>query len=168
MNYALFERVREIIVRNTGFSSEIILPTSTLSDHDGIDSLTQLEIIMDIEDSFNIVIPDDVVQKITSINDMLKYLEIGSEPSADLMPEPANRTDEFCQKLVNGQIEVADIPDEAFVAVTERAKFSLPRPTMQAVVHRLEGLIAEKEQVLIQKRCETAELEQQIQQNKET
>lgn len=55
-----------------------------------------------IEDSFNVVIPDDVAQKMTSINHTLKYLEIGSEPSTDLMSEPTSRTDESCQKLVNG------------------------------------------------------------------
>ena len=71
----MFEKVRSIIVRQTGLCPESILPTSALTDHEGIDSLDQVEIILDIEDTFDIDIPDEVAERMNSVSDILKYLE---------------------------------------------------------------------------------------------
>lgn len=81
------------------------------------------------------------------------------------------KVDEFCTKLVNGEIQVSEIPDALFVAVLKRAIYDLPAPTMEAAVERLNstvdrlrGEISQKEELLAQKRRELDELEQKTQQ----
>lgn len=70
-----FNTVRDVIVKQTGTSPENVLTTSMLSDFDGFDSLTLVEIIMAIEEEFDVVIPDDAAQRINSIDDILDYLK---------------------------------------------------------------------------------------------
>lgn len=83
MDYAVFEVIREIIAEQTGISAENISPTTILSDNRDIDSIDQVEIIMGVEDAFNIVIPDEVAQKMTAVSDLLKYLDAKSETEVD-------------------------------------------------------------------------------------
>lgn len=83
MDYAVFEVIREIIAEQTGISAENISPTTILSDNRDIDSIDQVEIIMGVEDAFNIVIPDEVAQKMTAVRDLLKYLDAKSETEVD-------------------------------------------------------------------------------------
>lgn len=83
MDYDVFEVIREIIAEQTGISAENISPTTILSDNRDIDSIDQVEIIMGVEDAFNIVIPDEVAQKMTAVSDLLKYLDAKSETEVD-------------------------------------------------------------------------------------
>lgn len=78
---------------------------------------------------------------------------------------------EFCTKLVNGEIQVSEIPDENFIDVTKRVLCSLPISAMNEVVNRLNGMVATKKQELAtkehelsEKKRKLAELEQQPQQ----
>lgn len=73
------------------------------------------------------------------------------------------KVDEFCRKLVNEEVQVSEIPDAYFIAVAKRVMYNLPVPTMEAVVERLKIVVATKEQELAQKKCELANLEQQMQ-----
>jgi len=75
IDYTMFEKIRDIIVDQLAISSEAILPTSKFSEAGGIDSLDQVEIIMAIEDTFNIEIPDEVAETMTSVSDILKYVK---------------------------------------------------------------------------------------------
>lgn len=168
MGYILFKKVREIIARETGISPENILPTSTIFDNQDIDSLTHEEIIMDIEDTFNIEIPDEIAKKMTSVIDIIIYLKTQSNLKDDLIYEPNNRIDDFCRKLINGEIQVVDIPDEDFDAVAERVMFDLPVTTMEAVVHRLEVVVSEKEKELAQKKYQLMEIEKNIRKHEES
>lgn len=68
------------------------------------------------------------------------------------------KVDQLRVKLVNGEIQASDIPDEFFIPVAKRAIFDLPAPTMEAVaarlssvVDRLKGEVFPKEQLLAQK-----------------
>lgn len=72
------------------------------------------------------------------------------------------KVDELCAKLVNGEIQVSEIPDAYFIAVAKRVMYNLPVPTMEAVVERLKIVVATKEQELVQKTCELEKLEQQM------
>lgn len=75
MDLVAFGIIREIIVEQAGISPENILPTSMLFDNDNIDSIDQVEILMAIEERFDVIMPNEVVQRMTSVSDLVKYLD---------------------------------------------------------------------------------------------
>lgn len=71
----VLERVKKIIVDKLGVSeSEITLEASFTNDL-GADSLDTVELIMSFEKEFNISIPDEEAEKITTVGQAIKYLE---------------------------------------------------------------------------------------------
>lgn len=72
---AISERVKLIIVDKLGVeSSEVTLEASFTNDL-GADSLDIVELIMEFEKEFNISIPDEAAEKITTVGDAVTYLE---------------------------------------------------------------------------------------------
>jgi acyl carrier protein len=70
-----FEKIREIIVEQLGVDeSAVTLETSLMKDLEA-DSLDAVEIIMAIEDEFEIEVPDEDAEKFLSIGDIVKYVE---------------------------------------------------------------------------------------------
>ncbi len=72
----VFEKVVNIIADQLGVddSSEITRKTSLINDLEA-DSLDAVEIIMGIEDEFEIEIPDDDAEKFKNIGDIVDYVE---------------------------------------------------------------------------------------------
>jgi len=71
----ILDKVKELIVGQIGMSAdELDMDTSILNSLDA-DSLDLVEIIMAIEDEFNIEIPDDDAEKFLTIGDIVEYLE---------------------------------------------------------------------------------------------
>ena len=71
----VFEKVRDIIVEQLGVDPvQIQLNTHLMKDLEA-DSLDAVEIIMAIEDEFEIEIPDEEAEKFQSVNDIIKYVE---------------------------------------------------------------------------------------------
>ena len=69
------EKIKELIVDQTGISAdELDLSTSLMNDIEA-DSLDAVEIIMAIEDEFEIEIPDREAEKFATIKDIVDYLE---------------------------------------------------------------------------------------------
>ena len=69
------ERVKAIIVdKLSGEESELTNEASFTNDL-GADSLDTVELIMEFEKEFNISIPDDQAEKITTVGDAIKYVE---------------------------------------------------------------------------------------------
>ena len=70
-----FEKIREIIVEQLGVEeSAVTLETHLMKDLEA-DSLDAVEIIMAIEDEFEIEIPDEEAEKFHSDGDIVKYVE---------------------------------------------------------------------------------------------
>lgn len=70
-----FEKVREIIVEQLGVEESAVgLETSLMKDLEA-DSLDAVEIIMAIEDEFEIEVPDEDAEKFHSVGDIVKYVE---------------------------------------------------------------------------------------------
>ncbi|HZJ84300.1 MAG TPA: acyl carrier protein [Syntrophomonadaceae bacterium] len=71
-----FDRVKNIIIEELGVSDEdnITLETSLADDLDA-DSLDAVEIIMALEDEFDISIPDEDAEGFKNIGDIIKYVE---------------------------------------------------------------------------------------------
>ena len=71
----LLERVKELIVDQTGVSAEeLTMDTSLINDLDA-DSLDAVEIIMAIEEEYDLEIPDEDAERFLTIRDIVEYLE---------------------------------------------------------------------------------------------
>ncbi|MBE7056674.1 MAG: acyl carrier protein [Ruminococcaceae bacterium] len=71
----MFERVKKIIVDQLGIEEAKVTPESSFIDDLGTDSLDLVELIMALEDEFNIEIPDNAAEQITTVNDVVEYLK---------------------------------------------------------------------------------------------
>ena len=71
----VFEKIRDIIVEQLGIDQdEITMETSITKDLEA-DSLDAVEIIMAIEDEFDIEIPDEDAEQFQLIGNLVKYVE---------------------------------------------------------------------------------------------
>lgn len=71
---ALEERVTEIIVEQLGISAEEVVPEASFIDDLGADSLDIVELVMAMEEEFNVEIPDEDAERIQTIGDAISYL----------------------------------------------------------------------------------------------
>ena len=71
----VFEQVQAIIADNLNISKDKVTLNANLADDLGADSLDAVEIIMNLEESFNISIADDAVEKIKTVKELVDYIE---------------------------------------------------------------------------------------------
>ena len=71
----VFEKVKEIIVEQLGVEEEEITMESSFIDDLGADSLDIVELIMALEEEFDMEIPDEEAEKITSVGDVVEYIK---------------------------------------------------------------------------------------------
>jgi acyl carrier protein len=71
---ALEERVAEIVVQQLGVAREAIVAEASFIDDLGADSLDIVELVMAMEEEFNIEIPDEDAEKIQTIGAAIAYL----------------------------------------------------------------------------------------------
>lgn len=69
------KQVRTIIAEKLGMLEEKITPSSILVDDLGADSLDAVEILMALEDEFDIEIPDEDAEKIKTVKDATLYVQ---------------------------------------------------------------------------------------------
>ncbi|ERM92437.1 MAG: Acyl carrier protein [Caldanaerobacter subterraneus] len=70
----IFEKVRNIIAEQLGIDPEEITMESSFIDDLGADSLDIVELIMALEEEFDIEIPDEDAEKIKTVGDVVEYL----------------------------------------------------------------------------------------------
>ncbi len=75
MGNNLEKRVFAIIVEQLGASQEEIVPEASFVDDLGADSLDIVELVMAMEETFDIEIPDDAAEKMLTIGDVVSYLK---------------------------------------------------------------------------------------------
>ena len=71
----LEDRVSAIIVEQLGVTKEELTPRASFIDDLGADSLDIVELVMAMEEEFDIEIPDDDAEKIQTIKDVISYLK---------------------------------------------------------------------------------------------
>ncbi len=71
----MFEKVAGIISEQLGISVDKITLNSQIIDELGADSLDVVEMIMAFSDEFGVDIPDELAQKMTTVGDIVEYLE---------------------------------------------------------------------------------------------
>ena len=69
------KKVTDIIVKQLGVSAEEVKPESAFVDDLGADSLDLTELIMAMEEEFDIEIADEEAQKIVKVADAVSYIE---------------------------------------------------------------------------------------------
>ena len=81
---SLEARVSELIVDQLGVTKEELVPKASFIDDLGADSLDIVEMVMAMEETFDIEIPDDDAEKIQTVGDALGYLKerVGAEAKA--------------------------------------------------------------------------------------
>jgi acyl carrier protein len=71
----VFEKVKKIIVEQLGVEEDEINMESSFIDDLGADSLDIVELIMALEEEFDIEIPDSEAEKIASVGDAVDYIK---------------------------------------------------------------------------------------------
>ena len=69
-----FEKVRDIIAKQLDVDPNAITMESKLIDDLKADSLDIVELIMDLEQEFNVEIPDEELPKVQTVSDIVGYL----------------------------------------------------------------------------------------------
>ncbi len=70
-----FERVKSVIADQLGVDEETITMESSFVDDLGADSLDIVELIMGLEGEFDLEIPDDQAEKISTVGDAVNYIK---------------------------------------------------------------------------------------------
>ncbi|WP_353463643.1 acyl carrier protein [Mammaliicoccus sciuri] len=72
---ASFDKVKDIIVDRLGVDAEKVTPEASFKDDLGADSLDIAELVMELEDEFDMEISDEEAEKINTVGDAVKYIE---------------------------------------------------------------------------------------------
>jgi acyl carrier protein len=73
------ERVKAIICEQLSVSQEDVVPQASFVDDLGADSLDLVEMIMAMEEAFNISIADEDAEKIKTVQDAIDYIQAHSK-----------------------------------------------------------------------------------------
>jgi acyl carrier protein len=69
------ERVKKIVVEQLGVKEEEVTQEASFVDDLGADSLDTVELVMALEEEFEIEIPDEAAEKITTVQEAITYIE---------------------------------------------------------------------------------------------
>lgn len=72
-------RVKALIVNHLGVEESEVTSAASFTNDLGADSLDTVELIMEFEKEFNISIPDDQAEKISTVGDAISYIETSLE-----------------------------------------------------------------------------------------
>jgi acyl carrier protein len=69
------ERVIDIVAEQLGVDKEKVTPETSFVNDLGADSLDTVELVMELEEEFDITIPDDAAEKIQTVGQAVQYIE---------------------------------------------------------------------------------------------
>ena len=70
-----FDKIKEILADQLDIEENAITPDSLLVEDLGADSLDAIDIVMSVEDEFGIEVPDEIIEKIESVSDIITFVE---------------------------------------------------------------------------------------------
>ena len=70
----MLERIKEIVSENLGVDAAQITEESSFKDDLGADSLDIFEMVMALDDEYEIEIPTEDLEKITTVGDVINYI----------------------------------------------------------------------------------------------
>ena len=71
----VFDQVKKIIVDQLDVEEDKVTEAASITDDLGADSLDVVDLVMSFEEEFDIEIPDDQVEKIKTVGDIVKFIE---------------------------------------------------------------------------------------------
>jgi len=77
----IIEKVKQIISEQLGVEESEVTPGASFIDDLGADSLDTVELVMALEEAFDIEIPDEDAEKIRTVQDAIDYIEKHSKVS---------------------------------------------------------------------------------------
>jgi len=74
----VFEKVKEIVIEQLGADADAVAPESSFINDLEADSLDMVELMMALEEEFDIEIPDEDTEKIATVGDAVNYIKANS------------------------------------------------------------------------------------------
>ena len=71
----VLHKMKDILVEQLECDPEDITMESLLVDDLGADSLDAIDIVMSVEDTFKVEVPDEIIEKIETVGDIVNYIE---------------------------------------------------------------------------------------------
>ncbi|WP_295155462.1 acyl carrier protein [uncultured Ruminococcus sp.] len=75
----VFDKIREIIVEQLDVDEDKVTADASITEDLGADSLDVVDLVMSIEESFDLEIPDEEVENIKTVGDIVKFIEAKTE-----------------------------------------------------------------------------------------
>ncbi len=72
---AIFEKVKEVIIEQLAVEDDSVKLDTSFIDDLGADSLDIVELIMALEEEFDLQIPDSEAEKIATVGDVVEYIK---------------------------------------------------------------------------------------------
>ncbi len=72
---ALQQKITDIVVEQLGVDADRVKPEASFIDDLGADSLDIVELVMAMEEEFDLEIPDEEAEKLRTVQDVQSYLE---------------------------------------------------------------------------------------------
>ena len=69
------QKVKDIIVEQLGVNADEVTEEASFIDDLGADSLDTVELVMALEEAFDLQVPDEDAEKLTSVGAAIKYIE---------------------------------------------------------------------------------------------
>lgn len=71
----VLDKMKDILVEQLECDPEDITMESLLVDDLGADSMDAIDIVMSVEDTFKVEVPDEIIEKIETVGDIVNYIE---------------------------------------------------------------------------------------------
>lgn len=82
MNQEIFEKVKKIVVEQLEVDPETVKPEASFATDLGADSLDTVELVMALEEEFDIEIPDEVAEQIDTVGKAVEHISATVEAAA--------------------------------------------------------------------------------------
>lgn len=70
----IFEKIRDIVVEELGVAPEKVTEDARFIEDLGADSIGVMELVMKMEEEFNMKIPDEDIEKLRTVGDVINYI----------------------------------------------------------------------------------------------
>ena len=71
----VFDKVKELIIDQLDVDEDSVTAGANIQNDLGADSLDVVDLVMSLEEEFDIEIPDEAVENIKTVGDIVKYIE---------------------------------------------------------------------------------------------
>ena len=71
----VIDKIKDIIVEQLDVEEDAVTMEASITEDLGADSLDVVDLVMSIEESFDVEIPDEEVENIKTVGDIVKYIE---------------------------------------------------------------------------------------------